>query len=54
LTDPSSMDHPLIMYHGPNSFESLSCAKCMAKVNEKSLKVKGAPSENWREVIELW
>jgi hypothetical protein len=42
------------MYHGPEFFESLSCAQCKAKVTDKSLKVKGAPSENWREVIELW
>lgn len=34
--------------------EGLSCLKCSNVICSSPLKIKGAPSENWREVIELW
>lgn len=42
------------MYHGPELFEKLSCINCKTDIITQKIKVKGAPSENWKEVIELW
>jgi hypothetical protein len=49
-------DHPVIIYKGPNSLSAgLTCKECKGTLIEKNeAKIKGAPTENWREVIELW
>ena len=50
-----STDHPLITYDGPQSLSCLTCNLCDSNLlKEGPLKIKGAPSENWREVVELW
>jgi hypothetical protein len=57
LVEPfSSTDHPILVYDGPNNLESLTCRQCQTNLLKEGskLKIKGAPSENWREVIELW
>lgn len=52
----NKFDHPLVLYGGPSCLEEgLSCRKCSGLlVKGPILKIKGAPTENWREVIELW
>lgn len=51
----TSTDHPLITYEGPQSLSTLTCKQCETNfLTSGPLKIKGAPSENWREVIELW
>jgi hypothetical protein len=56
LMEPlTSTDHPLITYEGPQSLSALTCKQCDTNLLDGTpLKIKGAPSENWREVIELW
>lgn len=51
----AKFDQPLLLYEGPSTFESgLSCLNCKTALVGGSMMVKGAPSENWREVVELW
>jgi hypothetical protein len=50
LCDPSAIDHPIIIYEGPENFQDLKCRSCKSEIVSGSLRIKGSPSENWREV----
>lgn len=50
-------DHPVTVYKGPSDLSGgLTCQACQGTLIEGSVaaRVKGAPTENWREVVELW
>ena len=50
-------DHPISVYKGPSDLSGgLTCKACESSLIEGTARarVKGAPTENWREVVELW
>eukprot|EP00347_Sterkiella_histriomuscorum_P008209 403345960 len=58
---PLSLHNPCVIYSGPKEVNSLTCSNCDTQfVNQNQMtenqriKIKAAPSENWKEVVELW
>ena len=45
-----------IVYDGPKTLNQLTCKECKEVLSNDigELRVKSAPSDNWREVIGLW
>ncbi|CDW88039.1 UNKNOWN [Stylonychia lemnae] len=44
----------MLTYSGPAKLDGLVCKTCEYRIVNEEIKVKSAPSENWKEVVELW
>ena len=53
-SEPEHQVNHSIVYSGPPTINSLVCGSCKALLLEKDLNIRGAPSDNWKDVVQLW